>query len=212
MKMEQLMNILQKLTDLPVTHERFFEDFDKRYVNTFLIVDHKLTNNLLFLIQRDGEMLYFRDDTDKTYKYPIFDEKLTLHLFMPVVGYYNHHQGPIYVQKSPQRQWKRSFCYPLYSIRKLDGTEMPRRQYPTIVSYLRDPHYISLDEVSIGDVALNKHIVIQWNSPNTADILYDMQKIASIDKTTRRISNINSTFEQEIKDYLKYNRITKWNM
>lgn len=206
------MNILQKLTDLPVTHERFFEDFDKRYVATYLVVEYKSTVNNLYLVQREGQELYFRDDIEKTIKHQIFDEKLTLHPFMPPVGYYNHHQGPIYVQKNPQRQWKRSFCYPLYNIQKLDGTEIPRRHYSGITSYLTYPHYISLDEVSIGDVALNKHIAIRWNSPNTADILYDMQKIASINKNTRQISNINSTFEQEMKDYFKYNRITKWNM
>lgn len=206
------MNILQKLTDLPVTHERFFEDFDKRYNNTFLQVEHKQTNEILYLVQRDGDLLYFRDENEKTYKFNLFDDDLALHPFLPQTGYYNHNQGPIYIQKNPQRQWKRSFCYPLYIIHKLDGSDVIRRQYPALIPYLKYPNYISLDQISIGDAALNKYIAINWNSPHKADIIFNQQKIASINNKTKQIVDINPTFLQEIKDYLKYNRITKWNI
>lgn len=207
-----LMNILQKLTDLPVTHERFYEDFDKRYMNTFLLVDYKLKRDVLFLANREDGYLYFRGENDKTSKYTMLDDHLTLHPFLPQVGYYNTNLGPIYIQKNPQRQWKRSLCYPLYYITKLSGEEIPRRHYPSVVSYLYYDTYVSLDNLSVADTALNKHLAVRWNSPKTADLLYDMQKIANLNTTTKLIVDINPTFLQEIKDYLKYARITQWSM
>lgn len=205
------MNILQKLTDLPVTHERFYEDFDKRYINTFLLINYKAKQDVLFLYQRDGTTLYFQN-SDKHTKYSIADENLILQPFLPKVGYYNYREGPVYIQKNPQRQWRRSFCYPLYYATKLDGSEIIRRHYINIASYLIQDNYTSLNDLTIVDTALSKHIAVRWISPKTADLLYDTQKIAIIDRDTKQIFNINPTFLQEIKDYLKYNRITKWNI
>ena len=212
------MSTCAKLTDLPDGHELQTQDFDKRYQNTYLLVE----GTPMEFIGREGIKYHFQDTTkqNKPYIWNVKEKpNLDIVPFLPAIGYYNVGGVPIYLYKVPQKQYKRSFCSSIYTSSSINRGLTTRTDQATawkpIVLEAANPTYALLDEIVkpiFAYVALNRQFAIQTNATNGLNLIYRQYQIGELDFKEKCIQVFQPTFYQEVQDLLKYTGVRKWNL
>jgi len=212
------MNFLAKLTDLPEGHEYIRSDFEKRYLNTYLVETLNGKQRIVFFIGNDRETWHFRDCiTNETTIYRA-NAEVDMVPFLPQVGYYNIHGKPIYIFKNPQKQWKRSFCNSIYTT---DATQMERGRTDNTITWkeyaleMLHPVYAHLDELTkklYAYVALNRMFALQANEKGQHNLVYRQYVVGCLNFKERTIKVLQPTFLQEIQDLLKHTGVQTWKL
>ena len=203
-----------RLTDLPNGHRDIFADLDKRYKRTYLLRENK-------------EVVYYYENYDdrnivmkprKGGSYLLSNVDVTdIKPFLPKVGYYNLPTGPVYLIKSPDRQWKRSFSPNIYQIlgaTRDDLAHIPQSGWWDIAEQSLNPSYAHMDHISIelfANVAISPNFAVQKVN-NKPTLIYRQLPVAVLDFNKRTVIVTHKTFQQEILDLFKYTGIVTWNI
>ena len=212
------MNTLQRLTDLTNGIEQQLADFDKRYLNTFMLLDGRVA----YYVGRNGHQFHFNmadDDTTIIWDHrnnPEWD----IQVLLPSVGYYNVGGTPVYLYKVPQKQWKRSFCSSIYSASNItEGGITGRRgneaAFKQIALAAIKPIYAHLDELTkplYAYVALTKKFAIQANHKNDMMLMYRQYMVGRLNFNEKVVEVVQPTLYQEVADFFKYTGVKEWKM
>ena len=208
------MNIFEKLTALPSSHNKFMEDFDRRFLGGFLLIESSKfpgTYEPCLVHQRYDDHSYtFASGTQK-FLINLFTHKGDVKVFLPEPGYYNTSQGVIHIEQSPDRQWKRTLCKGTYKLASIGNLNIPVLN-AHLCEDLYTPIYPKLDDLQPRKTyALSRNLCVKSNSDDKSILYYRTIRIGSLNFNTRTIELTQPVLEQEIKDLLKRTGATKWN-
>ena len=142
------MNTFETLTGLPINHEQFLNDWDKRYNNTVMLYK----GEPIYIHGREGSLIkanaLFQQEILELDSYS--KKEIDLEPWLPDNGYYGNKDYPlISLACIPSRQWKRSYCNSLYKdfsgIRTDLSTTMRVLNYCTAIvqsEYHKEPQRI----------------------------------------------------------------------
>ena len=202
------MSLFARLSELPDDHPDQRGDFDKRYLLTYMVNNiGKTPEIVLYRNREDWKCILNKLDGDRLY---IDGRKdCDIQPFMPKPGYYNSDLNLLYIYKTPNRQWKRSFCSGIYKIINNIGTEKER--WHIFAQAILEAKYLELDH--IVSPLMSKYAITRHFAINEDCILhYKKHPIALLNFNHMEIQLIEPELKQELMDFFKYNRITKWKL
>lgn len=216
------MHFLQKLTDLPPTHNLVFEDMQRRYQGTLLkYTPEKGDAFPIRYEQKDGHNILFTKENGDLF-FVDYQKDYPITPLLPKIGYYNVGGNPIFLIKLPQRQWKHSFCSGIYRAIGLMGkvdTRLTPQQWFELAKETINPQYVSLDDLThplFVNIALNRNLCISkinlQSIPSKTGLFYKRYLIGYLDYNSKVVHIIQPTLRQEVIDYFKYQRIKQWNL
>lgn len=212
------MSIFVKLTDLAEGHEATQDDFNRRFAETYLVLQEK---------ERQAEIVYCdntRGNTIRVYQNKVqlmelngTKEDVLLTPFLPKVGYYNTQNGPIYLYKAPKKQYRRSFCNGIYVIAppRCTADGIARVDWNMMAQACFKREYVHLDDITnklFANIAISPEFVVTANNKGIATLLYKRYEIAQLDFNSRCVNIIQPKLQQEICDYFKYNGVQTWKL
>lgn len=215
-----LMTSFAKLTDYPSNSPNIPEDFDKRYLNTYMVMKDTKTGTL-FPIWYTGRhnSKYIFTKSDGSYIKCDSKDQIEINTLLPKVGYYNLHNNPYYVVKIPQRQWKRSLCTATYQIlspiKDQINQRLPGSYWFALAQESLNPTYISLDDITIptfANYALNHKFVVTTDNLSNPILVYKRHKVADLAFKKRSVIVTQPLLLQEVQDLFKYTGVTTWTL
>ena len=207
------MNLLSRLTDLPKGHRQQGEDFDKRFLNTYLILEEDEKQKPIQYIGREGYKLHFQHIDGSVLVLDGRSDIDNVHIFLPSIGYYNHRGTPFYLIKNPTRQWKRSFCSGIYKI--IDNRGMGRHHWGMYAESILQSQYAHLDEITnplFTNIAINRKFAMQSKTTDLSTLLYKQYEIGRFDFSRKEICLTQPALRQELQDLFKYSGVSKWKL
>ena len=205
------MSTLSKLTDLPDGHDKIYDDLDKRFTNTWML----LNGTPAFCRGRDGNSVYFIyvNGYEKIWNI-VKEPNIDLVPFLPPTGYYNVDGQPLYMYKNPQKQWRRSFCGQIYmnniGMRMGDTSSSTRR----LIKAIFEPVYATLNDIVnplFVRVALSHYFAIIPDG-EIVQLHYRTFPIAKLDFSTMSVEVTTPTMYQEVQDLFKRTGVYRWKM
>ena len=204
------MSIFEKLTALPINHPEFLHDWNKRYQNTFMLLNGKP----IHIKERlDYEVTY--QEVGKRIN-EIFDLKskqdINLEVWLPENGYYGNEDYPlITLVCNPTRQWKRSYCTILY--KDISGIRYPLQNSTSYLKFLDaivNPVYQTKPDRYQDDTYMRVHQnLLFWKQA----VMYKGLKIGAVDYDAKQITLSIPYLHQEVQDILRKQGLsTSWNL
>ena len=212
------MSILAKLTDLVENHPQTQEDFNRRFHETYLVYKHNDDpEEIMYCDGVRGNQIRLYRDKEQLVVVDGFDKRDILRPFLPKVGYYNTPSGPVYLYKTPRKQYRRSFCNGIYTATgpKRNEDLVQRVNWNNLAQTCLKQEYVHLDDITsklFANIAINREFVITANKSGISTLLYKRYEIAQLDFNLRTIRIIQPKLQQEIWDYFKYNGVKTWKL
>ena len=208
------MKLFARLTDLPDNHPDIAADIQKRYSSTY--INYKGQAAFVHNVRGSGVPIQLINGTEYNLNLNA-DDSQDVNLITPKTGYYNVGGNPVYVTKSPERQWKRSFGKHIYRIYSpLYGKELvasPALWFNTAQEIIK-PEYAKLSDIKntlFANVAVNRNFVVV--SINKIPYLgYKRYPVAELDFNFKRMRLLQSPLKQEILDLLKRTGDLQWDL
>lgn len=212
------MSIFAKLTDLAEQHLQTTEDFNRRYNETYLLYQEKdKAPEIVYCDALRGSWIRIYRNREQLIEVNGNADDVILTPYLPKVGYYNTPEGPIYLYKSPKKQYRRSFCNGIYitAAPRRNGVNIARVDWNAIAQATFKQEYVHLDEITnklFANIAISPEFVVTANNKGIATLLYKRYEIAQMDFNSREIRVIQPKLQQEICDYFKYNGVQTWKL
>lgn len=212
------MSLLSRLTDLPDAHAEIYNDFDKRYHQTYMQYMENGIKIPVIYNGKDGKKLIFSKSTGDLIEVNITDD-VPIEPFLPEVGFYNICGNPLYLIKNPKRQWKRSFNSSIYMFlsptASIQSREENRRSWWDYANALMNPEFVKLDEITnklFANIAIDNSFAISHTKANKPVLIFRRYVVGNLDFNKRELVVTQPRLFQEIQDLFKYSGVRQWNL
>ena len=213
------MTFCAKLTDLSEKHRNIPDDMNRRYQGSILLVTKdKTTFPALYRGYVEGNIYRFQTERE-VMDISAADPDVDVDVFLPEVGYYNINGNVQYIIKSPERQWRRSFCCNIYRITSALHNEMNDTKYRDdiyigIAKQILQPEYVHLDQITSSlftNLAISKVFAILTRNSRQY-LVYRKYIVGELNQQQRTIHLLSNVMTQEVKDLLKRTGVAKWTL
>jgi hypothetical protein len=202
------MSLFARLSELPEGHAECRTDFDKRYTNTYMIDYSEEKPKVLLNRGLDGGTIHFRMKNTTSY---LIDGRKDhpIEPFMPKPGYYNSKMNILYIYKTPNRQWKRSFSSGIYRVNNELATD--KNNWFDIIEGILDNKYVHLDMIS-NELFSKFAITPQFAVKPDCHLYYKEFIIGKMNFQKYQINLLEPELKQEIVDFFKHHGVYKWKL
>ena len=202
------MNTFEKLTALPINHNLFRDDWDKRYNHTYMLYN----DEVVYVEGRDGYTVYLLTNGKGSVTLDMTDNKpVNLKPWLPDTGYYCNDKFVIIdLVCNPQRQWKRSFTTSIY--KDNSGLIMRLTQGIQWCDAIHNPTYHK--EPIKSKATQNKDLMCISKDLLLLDksIYYRGLIIGEVNFEKKQLKLSYPYFTQEVNDILYRKGLKEWNL